>query len=127
MGGDEWLKFGFLRRRWAEVELVLKDEIRGVFPEPDVDISSRLKNFETIGEKLRRSKMRLSQMRDIVGFRIVAPGGRMRQDEIAARLSAQFQDHDIKPIDRRSNPINDYRALHLEVEFNGTIFEIQIG
>ena len=126
MGNDERLQFESLRRLWANVELVLRNEIRGVFLEPDVDISSRLKNFETIREKLQRSSMRLSQMRDIVGYRIVTPGGRLRQDEISVRLSTQFQDHKIKIFDRRISPTFGYRALHHEVEFDGIDVEIQI-
>lgn len=126
MGDREWLQFESLRRHWADVEIVLKNEIRGVFPESDVDISSRLKNLETIREKLQRSTMRLSQMRDIVGCRIVALGGRFRQNEISARLCRQFQEHEVKTVDRRSEPNHGYRALHLEVEFDGVVVEIQV-
>lgn len=126
MGEDEWRVLEILRRRWAEVELVLKDEIRGVFPDPSVDISSRLKNFETIGEKLRRSRMRMSQMRDIVGCRIVVPGGRIRQDKASEILIKRFQNCEIKSIDRRSKPSFGYRALHLEVDIEGVVVEIQI-
>jgi len=126
MGDDEWLILESLRRRWVEVELVIKDEIRGVFPEPEVDISSRLKNFETIGEKLRRSRMRLSQMRDIVGCRVVVPDGRIRQDKASGILITRFQNCEIKSIDRRSKPSFGYRALHLEVDLDGVVVEIQI-
>lgn len=126
MGDAEWLVFESLRRRCNEVEQAIDVEIREVISEKDIDITPRFKNIETIREKLRRSPIRLSQMRDIVGFRIVAPGGRLRQDEIAARLCFRFQSHKVKTIDRRSNPIHGYRALHLEVEFDGMDIEIQI-
>lgn len=126
LSDEEWTQFETLRRRCDEVAIVFNDQIRGVILESDIDITSRFKNIETIREKLRRSPMRLSQMRDLIGFRIVAPGGRIRQDEIAAKLSTQFQDHGIKSIDRRRDPIHGYRALHLEVEFDGAVIEIQI-
>ena len=126
MGDAEWLIFESLRRRCNEVELAVDAEIRSVIPEQDIDITPRFKNIETIREKLRRETMRLSQMRDIVGFRIVATGGRLRQDEIAERLCVRFHGHKIKTIDRRSSPIYGYRALHLEVEFDGVDIEIQI-
>jgi hypothetical protein len=126
MSDSDWLVFESLRRRCDEVELAMDIEIRSIISEVDIDITPRFKNIETIREKLRRETMRLSQMRDIVGFRIVATGGRLRQDEIATRLCGRFQDRKVKIIDRRSNPIHNYRALHLEVEFDGTDVEIQI-
>lgn len=126
MGDADWLVFESLRRRWTEIVLILKGEIRDVFPETDIDISSRLKNFETIGEKLRRSPMRLSQMRDLIGFRIIAPGGRVRQDEISAKLCTRFEGQVDKIIDRRDSPTHGYRAVHLEVKIDGAVVEIQI-
>ena len=74
----------------ARVQVSLRDRL-------GVDATSRLKTVNTIIEKLRREKMRLAEMQDIAGLRIV---GR--------------------------HPRHGYRAVHVIPEVDGFLVEIQV-
>lgn len=123
---EQWNQFRILRSKWGDVELALKVDLRKVFPELNVDITTRLKNFDTIREKLVRSTGRLSQMRDVVGCRVVVSGFRREQDNAYSRICDYFKDHKIKTFDRRIDPNHHYRALHLEIDVDEIGVEIQI-
>src|SRR5438309_125755 len=67
------------------------------------------KTATSIIEKLRRQSVRLSQIQDIAGCRIVL----LTQDEAVERLKTIFDRIDID--DRREKPSHGYRAVHIIV------------
>lgn len=73
--------------------------------------------------KLRREKIRLSQMQDIAGCRIIVPDI-IRQNQVVGLLSKTFAQATI--IDRREKPSHGYRAVHLVIEDFGNPVEIQV-
>ena len=69
------------------------------------------KSTPAIVDKLRRSSMRLTQMQDIAGCRVVVPDI-PAQGRVIARLEQMF---DVTIIDRRAKPSHGYRAVHVVV------------
>jgi len=67
----------------ARVQVSLRDRL-------GVDATSRLKTVNTIIEKLRREKMRLAEMQDIAGLRIVEEMGIGAQNEMVERIISLF-------------------------------------
>lgn len=91
---------------------------RGKFP------TGRLaKSTVSIVEKLRRESIRLSQMQDIAGCRLVV-GNVVEQEQCVATLIADFPGASV--IDRRDNPSYGYRAVHIIAEISGKPIEIQV-
>lgn len=93
--------------------------------------SRRMKTTQAIRDKLTRESIRLSQMQDIAGCRIVVPsavkvseGGALGQDRVVESLRLLFQDATV--IDRRERPSHGYRAVHLIVRESGKPIEIQV-
>lgn len=81
------------------------------------------KTVESITEKLRRESIRLTQIQDIAGCRVVVPDV-VRQDEVVRALSVLFKSASI--VDRRRKPSHGYRAVHIIVTHLGKTVEIQI-
>lgn len=81
------------------------------------------KTTGSIVEKLRREKTRLSSMQDIAGCRIVVPTC-ADQDQTVQRIRDRFQDS--KSVDRRNDPSHGYRAVHVVVQLNGKLIEVQV-
>jgi putative GTP pyrophosphokinase len=81
------------------------------------------KSTRSIVEKLLRESLRLSQMQDIAGLRIIVPN-LVEQDSLVKLLAKDFLDHAI--IDRRIDPSHGYRAVHVIVSSLGKNVEIQI-
>jgi ppGpp synthetase/RelA/SpoT-type nucleotidyltranferase len=82
------------------------------------------KSIPSITEKLRRqATLKLSQMQDIEGCRVVVDS-MLEQDALASRLKAAFEKATIH--DRRSAPTHGYRALHLVARILDERYEIQI-
>lgn len=81
------------------------------------------KSTTSISEKLRRESIRLSQIQDIAGCRIILPDI-LSQDEVTEQLKDLFD----KPIivDRRERPSHGYRAVHVIVDNRGKLIEIQV-
>jgi ppGpp synthetase/RelA/SpoT-type nucleotidyltranferase len=93
--------------------------------------TSRLKNTETIREKIRRDSTNLARMEDVAGVRVVDTSGSMTrydQDEVCQRiLTALGPDCLQRPrIDRRAEPRAGYRVVHLVVQWEGVPIEIQV-
>jgi ppGpp synthetase/RelA/SpoT-type nucleotidyltranferase len=93
--------------------------------------TARLKNRETIREKIRRDHTNLVRMEDVVGVRVVDIGGSMTpydQDEVCERILGALGPDALRPrlIDRRAEPKAGYRALHMVVEWNDVPIEIQV-
>lgn len=84
----------------------------------------RLKRPESVIAKLQRdSRIRLSRMQDIAGCRMVADD-KVEQDEIYARLQAEFEIH--RAYDIRENPHSGYRAVHVVVRYGVKFVEVQV-
>ncbi|MBI5765355.1 MAG: hypothetical protein HZA51_17725 [Planctomycetes bacterium] len=81
------------------------------------------KSTISIIDKLRRESVRLSQMQDIAGCRIVV-STIADQDELASKLTNVLPNATL--IDRRQTPSHGYRAVHIIAEVEGFHVEIQI-
>jgi len=91
---------------------------RGEFP------TGRLaKSTRSIVEKLHRESIRLSQMQDIAGCRVVVMDV-VQQEQFVASLKTDFPGASV--IDRRNNPSYGYRAVHIIAEISGKPIEIQV-
>ena len=118
-----------------EADLRLLDQYRRSFGEAyDVVVQSirdqlRLeptgrpaKSTTSIVEKLRRESIRLSQIQDIAGCRIVL-SGIAEQDNAVAGFTRLFPGSAV--VDRRSKPSFGYRAVHVIVTIQGCRVEVQ--
>lgn len=91
--------------------------------------TTRLKTTAVLIDKLRREAgMKLKGVQDVAGARIVTPGGCVEQDEIVARIVADFADEARPPKvkDRRVEPVAGYRAVHVVVAVQHVPVEIQV-
>lgn len=85
--------------------------------------SRRAKSTLSIVDKLRRESLRLSQMQDIAGCRVVVKGIRA-QGEAVQLLAKRFPLHTV--LDRRSRPSHGYRAVHFVVREARKHVEVQL-
>jgi putative GTP pyrophosphokinase len=84
------------------------------------------KSTTSIVDKLHRGSMRLSQMQDIAGCRIVVDDTEA-QNATARRLRRQLKPLGmLKTVDRRRKPSHGYRAVHVIVTIDGKPVEIQV-
>ena len=83
----------------------------------------RAKTIPSIVAKLHRESIRLSQIQDIAGCRIVV-SDRPTQDRTVDALCRAFADAVI--VDRRVDPSYGYRAVHIIVRLRGKAVEIQV-
>ncbi|MFN0195659.1 MAG: hypothetical protein ACKVT0_02880 [Planctomycetaceae bacterium] len=81
------------------------------------------KTTPSIIDKLRRESIRLSQIQDVAGCRIIVTDV-IEQDRIVSALQKIFSQASIT--DRRSKPSHGYRAVHLIVTSHDRCVEIQI-
>ena len=81
------------------------------------------KSTTSIIDKLQRETIRLSQMQDIAGCRIVVPL-LASQDEAVQQLKLLFDRVDFD--DRRNQPSHGYRAVHVIVSESGKLIEVQV-
>ncbi len=121
--------------RIAPDDLKMLDEYRGSFRAAydavfrkieslDLRPSGRpSKSTPSIVDKLKRESIRLSQMQDIAGWRIVVDTI-AEQDEVAAKISAVFPKVSI--VDRRKRPSHGYRAVHAIILVDDHAIEVQI-
>ena len=94
-----------------------------------VEATPRLKNTGTILEKLNRhGGSWLKSMQDLAGMRIVSYFNRTAQDELIGQIAELFSDCPRAPkiVDRRREPSNGYRAVHVIVYQDGIPIEIQV-
>lgn len=92
-------------------------------------MTSRTKTRSTLIDKLRAQPgLGLPYIRDIAGIRIVleAGGGLFSQDLVSEQIQAMDLLDSLKVIDRRVEPVQGYRALHLTGAVGGLSVEIQI-
>jgi ppGpp synthetase/RelA/SpoT-type nucleotidyltranferase len=81
------------------------------------------KSTPSLIEKLRRESIRLTQVQDIAGCRLVVADV-SEQERVVASLRALFPRSAV--IDRRANPSYGYRAVHIIVHILGKLVEIQV-
>ena len=81
------------------------------------------KSTSSITDKLRRESIRLSQVQDIAGCRVIV-SDITEQERIIPLVRNAFGKSTV--IDRRLKPSNRYRAVHIVVEIFGKLVEIQI-
>jgi hypothetical protein len=98
---------------------VVKQAIRQCGQQP----TGRVKSKTSIVDKLRRESIRLSQIQDIAGCRVVV-ARIIEQDRFLATLMTRFPEAAL--IDRRFKPSHGYRAVHVIPTISGKAVEIQI-
>jgi putative GTP pyrophosphokinase len=81
------------------------------------------KSTNSLIEKLKRESIRLTQVQDIAGCRVVV-GEVAEQERVVASLAGIFPGAIV--IDRREKPSYGYRAVHMVVEVSGKTVEIQV-
>jgi ppGpp synthetase/RelA/SpoT-type nucleotidyltranferase len=81
------------------------------------------KSTTSIIEKLRRETMRLSQMQDIAGCRLVVPNV-LVQNQLMERLKSVLPKAVV--VDRRKQPSFGYRAVHIIATARNKPVEIQL-
>ena len=81
------------------------------------------KSTTSIVEKLRRETIRLSQMQDIAGCRLVVPN-LVAQDQVVERLKSALPNAVV--VDRRKEPSFGYRAVHIIATARNKLIEIQV-
>lgn len=81
------------------------------------------KSTQSIIEKLRRESIRLSQVQDIAGCRVVVDDI-YAQNQTVKHLIKAF--HKTIVVDRRDKPSHGYRAIHVIVKFEGASIEVQV-
>jgi GTP pyrophosphokinase len=81
------------------------------------------KSTTSILEKLHRESIRLSQIQDIAGCRVIVDDV-VEQEKTIASLCAVFPGAPV--IDRRVKPSHGYRAVHVIVRIFGKLVEIQV-
>jgi putative GTP pyrophosphokinase len=81
------------------------------------------KSTTSISDKLRRESIRLTQIQDIAGCRLIVSDV-ADQERVVQSLSHLFVKTNIA--DRRQKPSHGYRAVHVVVTYLGKMVEIQV-
>ncbi len=81
------------------------------------------KSTGSLIEKLHRESIRLSQVQDIAGCRVVVADV-AEQERVVASLRTVFPGASV--VDRRANPSYGYRAVHIIAQISGKLIEIQV-
>jgi putative GTP pyrophosphokinase len=81
------------------------------------------KSTTSISDKLRRESIRLTQIQDIAGSRLIV-ADIAEQDSVVQSLKSLFENTTV--IDRREKPSHGYRAVHVIVKHGGKLIEIQV-
>jgi len=81
------------------------------------------KSTTSISDKLRRESIRLSQIQDIAGCRLIV-ADIATQDSAVLSLTSLFEQTAVS--DRREKPSHGYRAVHVIVKSHDKLIEIQV-
>jgi putative GTP pyrophosphokinase len=81
------------------------------------------KSTASISEKLRRESVRLNQIQDIAGCRIIVDNMEV-QDQVVNAIRKLFDK--VTVIDRRFRPSHGYRAVHLVIKSTPRAVEVQV-
>ncbi len=111
-----------LHRFWACFDPTVVNVLEGL-DTLSIQSSKRIgKSRPSIASKLRRETIRLSQMQDIAGCRIIVDG-LVAQDELMSRIYSAFPTADVQ--DKRETALHGYRAIHI-IAREPRPFEIQV-
>lgn len=88
-----------------------------------LETTGRRKTTQSIVDKLRRESIRLTQIQDIAGCRLLVEDI-TNQNEVVTSLCNLFEDVII--VDRREKPSHGYRAVHVIVRYREKFTEIQV-
>jgi putative GTP pyrophosphokinase len=101
-----------------------REVVGGIRSTLAVEVTGRpAKSTRSLVEKLRRESIRLSQMQDIAGCRLVVKDA-FHQDIGVMVLPVMFANARVE--DRRSKPNHGYRAVHVIATIDGKRIEIQL-
>ena len=119
-----------------DADLRMLDEYRRSYAIPYLEVIGNLRNglgIEPTGrpakstpsiiDKLRRESIRLSQIQDVAGCRILVED--INGQDIATKAISQLYPNAVV-IDRREHPSHGYRAVHVIVISVGKSIEIQV-
>lgn len=81
------------------------------------------KSTTSIADKLKRESIRLTQMQDIAGCRLVITDIAEQESVIQSLIDLFPQ---VTVVDRREKPSHGYRAVHVVVNRDGKFIEIQV-
>jgi hypothetical protein len=118
-----------LLERVADAYQAVADEVERRLRSLGFEATTRgFKSTGTLVDKLRRTTLKLKDIHDLAGARIVVDGGRLEQDQTVERIMQAFESCPKAPlmIDRREKPSNGYRAVHVIVFEDSMPIEIQI-
>jgi ppGpp synthetase/RelA/SpoT-type nucleotidyltranferase len=118
-----------LRELLRAYDAILEGAVSRVREQIGVTPTSRVKNSGTIVEKLERhGGSWLKSLQDIAGMRIVGDFDRAGQDALVVELVELFGDGDRAPaiVDRRAQPVQGYRAVHVIAFIGGGRVEVQV-
>ena len=90
MTPTDWALFDELSREWWRTLNSIETEIKNLFSGSD---------FGTLREKLRRTTRKLSEVRDIIGCRVVVLNQNEDQDLVVRRITESIQAEKFKIID----------------------------
>ena len=113
-----------LQRVRAEHDSAMSTVADRLANELGLESGTRLKTVGTIVDKLRREHIRLSQMQDIAGVRLVRTMGLAEQDALVDTVAGLFEG--VKVVDRRERPSHGYRAVHVIATVDDRNVEIQV-
>ena len=122
----DWALFDKLSQEWWRTLTSIETEIKNLFSGSNFNIASRMKNFGTLREKLRQTTLKLSEVRDIIGCRVVVLNLNEEQDLVVRRIIENIEVDKFKVIDRRIISNHGYRAVHIELRLNRMRIEIQV-
>ena len=119
---SDWEAYRDYQGQLDELRQNLETELRSLAS--GAEIASRTKRLETVLAKLRRRpELELSQVTDLAGCRIIV-SGRMEQIAIVGGLQSIY---DVQQVDDKSDsPKFGYRAVHLDIRYQGQLMEIQV-
>jgi ppGpp synthetase/RelA/SpoT-type nucleotidyltranferase len=101
-----------------------EEVVTAIRHEVGLEVTGRdAKSTPSIIQKLKRESIRLSQMQDVAGCRIIV-GDTLRQREVVATLAARFAGAIV--IDRCVHPSHGYRAVRVVPSVSGRPVEIQV-
>lgn len=107
------------RRSFDAAQQTVVRRLREISLEPSV----RIKTTISIVEKLKRESIRLSKLQDIAGCRVVVHDV-TEQDRVVELITKAFPKAAV--VDRRRNPSHGYRAVHVIIEIDRRLVEVQI-
>lgn len=109
------------RRRFGKA---YKDVVRTIPQQLQLQPTGRpAKSTTSLVEKLRRESIRLTQVQDIAGCRVVVHDIG-EQDRVVASLRKLFPQ--VSVVDRRAKPQYGYRAVHVVVKIGDKLIEVQV-